>query len=142
MTDETVAIECDLTALPGGGLERMTALSGKLFVMARQVRELPDGYAIGFHDASPDLFSELAEFISLDRLCCPFLRHSLVSEPGSGTVWLELTGGDGAKEAIAGDLARLLPDELATTAGLATGPPLWGASAPYPVIPLPKNGRR
>jgi hypothetical protein len=120
MTDTTSALACDLTVLPSGGLERLTRLGGTLFAMAREARELPDGYAIGFHGATPELLAELAEFISLDRVCCAFLRHSLVSEPGPGTIWLELAGPEGAKEAIAGDLARLLPDELAVTAGLTT----------------------
>jgi hypothetical protein len=118
MTDETPAIQCDLTALPDGGRERVTALAGKLIPMARAVRDLPDGYALGYHDVSPELFSDIADFIALDRLCCPFLCHGLVSDPGRGTVWLELTGRQGAKEAIASDIAQLLSDDLAIAAGL------------------------
>jgi hypothetical protein len=120
MTDKTLVIECDLTALPDGGRERLTTLVDKLFPMAREVRDLSDGYAIGYHDASPELFSELADFIALDRLCCSFLRHGLVSDPGRGTVWLELTGRQGAKEAIASDIAQWLSDDVAITAGLTT----------------------
>lgn len=45
----------------------------------------------------------------LDRRCCGFLRHSLVVDAGAGPIWLELVGGDGAKAAIAADVARLLP---------------------------------
>jgi hypothetical protein len=118
MTDETPVIACDLTALPDGGRERVAALSGKLFAMVRHVRDLPDGYALGFEDASAELFSELADFIALDRLCCSFLRHGLVSEPGRGTVWLELRGQQGAKEAIARDVARLLPNDPSGAVGL------------------------
>ena len=120
MTDTTSALACDLTVLPTGGIERLTTLSGTLFTIAREARELPDGYAIGFHEATPALLAELAEFISLDRLCCAFLRHSLVSEPGPGSIWLEVTGPEGAKEAIGSDLARLLPDQLTVAAGLTT----------------------
>jgi hypothetical protein len=100
------------------GRERLAALGDKLFPTAQDVRDLPDGYALGYHDAPPELFAELAEFIALDRLCCAFLRHSLVSDPGRGTVWFEFTGGQGAKEAIASDLAQLLSDDLAAAAGL------------------------
>ena len=117
MTDDMPAIACDLTVLPDGGRERVTALAGMLIPMAEEVRDLPDGYALGYHDAPPGLLSELAEFIALDRLCCPFLRHGLVSDAGAGTVWLELTGGPGAKAAIAGDVAQLLPDDLAIVTG-------------------------
>jgi hypothetical protein len=118
MSDETLAIECDLTALSDSGRERVIALADKLFPMAREVRDLSDGYALGYHDASPELFSDLAEFIALHSICCAFVRQGMVADPGRGTVWLEFTGGPpGAKEAIASDLARLLSDDL-VAAGL------------------------
>jgi hypothetical protein len=118
MPDETLAIVCDLTALSDSGRERVTALGHRLLPMAREVREMPDGYALGYHAASPELFSDLAEFIALDSICCAFLRHGLVADPGRGTVWLEFTGDHGAKEAVASDLARYLPDDVAVAAGL------------------------
>jgi hypothetical protein len=123
MSDEALAIECDLTVLADGERERLTELSEKLFPRAREVRDLPGGYALGYHDVSPELFSELAHFIALHRLCCAFLRHSVVSDAGPGTVWFELTGGQGAKEAIASDLARLLSNEVAAAAGLSAAGP-------------------
>jgi hypothetical protein len=123
MTDEALAIVCDLTALSDDGRERVIALSDTLFPMAREVRELPDGYALGYHDASPELYSDLAEFIALHSVCCEFLRHGLVSDPGRGPVWLEFTGSQGAKEAIAGDLARFLSNDLAAAAGLTGANP-------------------
>jgi hypothetical protein len=124
MTPESAPLFCDMTVMPEGGQEQVTALAERLRG-AEEVRELPDGYALAFHDASADVISDLAAFVALDRLCCAFLRHAVVSEPGSGTVWLELTGQQGAKEAIAATMDHLLPHGLSArepaTAGIDDG---------------------
>ena len=125
MPPESAPLFCDLTVMPEGGQEQVTALAEKLFPGAEEVRELPDGYALAFHDASAEVISDLAAFVALDRLCCAFIRHAVVSEPGSGTVWLELTGRQDAKEAIAATVDDLLPHGLPArkpvTAGIDDG---------------------
>jgi hypothetical protein len=121
MTPETAPLFCELTVMPEGGQEQVTALAERLLPGVDEVRELPDGYALAFHDASADLISDLAAFVALDRLCCAFLRHAVVSEPGSGTVWLELTGQQGAKEAIAATVDHLLPHGLSARDPAAAG---------------------
>jgi hypothetical protein len=37
----------------------------------------------------------LAEFITLERLCCSFSKLSLELDPATETIWLGLTGGEG-----------------------------------------------
>lgn len=66
---------------------------------ARERRELPDGYAIAFA-ADPQLFRDLAEWITLERRCCPFLTLGL-EWSADDVVWLRLTGGPGVKEFLA-----------------------------------------
>jgi hypothetical protein len=39
----------------------------------------------------------LAQLITFERECCPFLRFSLRLEPANGPLWLELTGPEGTK---------------------------------------------
>ena len=60
-------------------------------------KELDDGYSYRF---SLDRISitELAQLITDERECCPFLRFDLHLEPGEGPVWMELTGPDGTKD--------------------------------------------
>ncbi len=62
-----------------------------------ETKELDDGYAFRFPS---DVFwiSELAELITGEHLCCPFLRFTLTVEAGDGPIWLELTGPEGSKD--------------------------------------------
>jgi hypothetical protein len=113
-------IACDLSVLTEAEREAITTGGKSLFAMATELRAMPDGFALGFEQASADTLRKLAEFIAYDRLCCAFLRHALVSEPGRGTTWLEMTGGPGAKEAIAADLLALVRPDVARAAGLTT----------------------
>jgi len=69
-------------------------------------RELSDGYAFRFA-AEAGAIAELAEWIGLERMCCPFLRFSVEVEPNGGPVWLKLTGGAQVK-AFVGSAFRAL----------------------------------
>jgi len=47
-----------------------------------------------------DTFRNAAEFITLERLCCPFFEFELIAEKADGSMWLRLKGGDGVKDFI------------------------------------------
>ena len=100
MPEERQPLACDLTALPVDSRRRLKELAEELVRSAKEIRELPDGYGLGFAEASRMRFEEIAEFIALDRLCCPFIRHGLIHEPYEGGVWLHLSGADGVKDII------------------------------------------
>lgn len=70
-------------------------------VLAR--RELPDGYAFQFAPEAQSL-ALVAEFISRERLCCPFFAFAVRVERDGGPVWLELTGGTGIHAFIRSEL--------------------------------------
>ncbi|HSK98228.1 MAG TPA: hypothetical protein VK891_16495, partial [Euzebyales bacterium] len=112
MEPARLPIACDLSVLTDQERRDLEALANQIFPRADRAVDLPDGYALGFSDARADLLADVAAFIALDRLCCAFLRHALVVDAGPGVAWLELTGGPGAKEAIASDLRDLLSYDL------------------------------
>jgi hypothetical protein len=70
---------------------------------AEEVQELPDGYAIRF---APDaeMWMRLAEFITLEKQCCPFLAFALGAEEENGSMWLRITGREGTKGFVAAEL--------------------------------------
>lgn len=68
-----------------------------------ETRELPMGYALGLPNDSAVLL-QIAEFISLERLCCPFFHFEVQIEPEAGPVWFRLTGREGVKQFLAGVL--------------------------------------
>lgn len=112
--------QCDLAALLPEGASPSPALiaeararaervTAQVFSTVVVVRELPDGYRLQLRD-SRETLAAAATFVEIDRRCCGFLRHSITVEADGGPLWLELTGREGAKEAIASDLVRFLPE--------------------------------
>lgn len=80
----------------------------KLFRSVQTKRELPDGYAFELPNDS-DVLLTAAEFISLERLCCPFFGFRLEIGHEGGSVWLSLTGRDGVKPFIIAEIGEHLP---------------------------------
>lgn len=118
----TPAIACDLSVLTAAQRDRVATLAADTFAAADRGRALPGGYALGFTDASDATVLALAEFIALDRRCCPFLRHAVVSDAGSATTtWLELAGPPAASAAILEDLLALVTPDVAADLRRAPG---------------------
>ena len=67
---------------------------------------MSNGYEFRLAD-SPLLLSQLAEFVSLEKLCCPFLNFAIEVEAEGGPVWLCLTGRDGVKAFIREEISGL-----------------------------------
>jgi hypothetical protein len=93
MTSTELPIACSLTD-PEFQQRRADLL--KTFQEALlETKELDDGYAYRFPSGAN--FAELAQLITFERECCPFLRFNLRLEPANGPLWLELTGPEGTK---------------------------------------------
>ena len=100
-------IACDMNVIEPGRRAQHVATGEQLLRAASEIRELPDGYAFRLPNDS-DTLTRAAEFVSLERLCCPFLGFTLVVEPEGGPVWLRLTGREGVKEFIREEVGGLL----------------------------------
>jgi hypothetical protein len=90
---------CDMSALNTEERRRILFLLEQLKTRKQEVKELPDGYAFRYQMTS-DMFREAAEFITYERLCCPFFEFELAAERENGAMWLRLKGRDGAKDFI------------------------------------------
>jgi hypothetical protein len=80
--------------------ERRASLLTDLRRYRQGARWLPEGVALRF-PSGPSVMAVLVEFIRLESQCCPFLRFQLTVEPGSGPVWLELSGPAGSRDFLA-----------------------------------------
>jgi hypothetical protein len=110
MTDKNEAqspLACDMTAIPPEQRQAHWDKSRELFSHIEEFRELSNGYELRFASGS-SLLLKLAEFISLEKLCCPFLGFVIEVEPEGGPVWLRLTGRDGVKTFIREEIGGLL----------------------------------
>lgn len=68
----------------------------QLYQTVQDIREAEHGYEFLFPYAT-DL-AKLTEFISNEKLCCPFLEFTLRIEPNEKSVSLTLTGPEGTQE--------------------------------------------
>jgi arsenate reductase (thioredoxin) len=99
-------LACDMTAIAPDERPKHLATSRELFSRIEEFRELPNGYEFRLAQG-PNLISKLAEFVSLEKLCCPFLNFVIEIEAERGPVWLRLTGRDGVKAFIREEIAGL-----------------------------------
>ena len=88
---------CSLTALNAEQRKRHAELAKTLHESVKEVQELPDGYAFRLPDDAKTIVAT-AEFISYERLCCPFFKFNLEVESDGKPVWLKLTGREGVKQ--------------------------------------------
>jgi hypothetical protein len=78
-----------------------------LFNRVQEIRELDNGFAFRLQD-SAELLANLGEFVTLERLCCPFFGFTIEVEPEGGAVWLKLTGREGVKPFIKAEIGEFL----------------------------------
>jgi hypothetical protein len=83
------------------------AVVKRLFQEVRAIRELNGGYAFQLTHKS-EVIVHAAEFISHERLCCPFFGFTLVLEPEGAGLWLHITGREGVKLFIQAEFGRAL----------------------------------
>jgi hypothetical protein len=90
-------IACQLDAIPESDRARYNELRRMLASAAVGKRELPTGIEVQISTERMAL-ERLAEWISFERKCCPFLDFRIDVAPESGPVWVSLTGRAGVKE--------------------------------------------
>ena len=103
---EQSPIACDMSVLSPAQRESHLATSRELFSALKEIRELSNGYE--FRVDGPYVIVQAAEFISLEKLCCPFLNFSLEVEAENGPVWVKLTGREGVKAFVREEISGLL----------------------------------
>jgi hypothetical protein len=95
MSAQSLTIACSLT--DSEFRERRRNVLQKVGSGILAVEELTDGYQYSF---PPDgaWITELADLVSHERECCPFLRFDISVEAANGPIRLSLTGPEGTKE--------------------------------------------
>lgn len=94
--NHTPPLACDLGAIGAAERPRYSALAKRMKAAMIERRELPDGYGFVLQTAGIPL-PEVAEWISFERLCCPFVKFQL-EVSGQEDFWrIQLTGPTGAK---------------------------------------------
>jgi hypothetical protein len=89
-------IACNLNALDKEQRQRHQSLTAQLRAAVEETRELPDGYSFRLPSDEATI-QRMAEWITLERRCCPFLAFGLEAGRENGPLWLSLTGREGVK---------------------------------------------
>ena len=92
-------LACDFTVMDTEQRERYRALRRRLSKDLHEARELEDGYAFR-HSSEAEVLIALAEYVALERLCCPFFDFAIEVGRDGGEVWLKMTGGQEAKRIL------------------------------------------
>ena len=102
---------CNMTALDKQQRDRHTALANSLFHVVHEIKELKNGYAF-LLSANSDHLLITAEFIFLERLCCPFFNFNIELTSGNNTFLFSITGDEGIKPFIIAELGVHFPKPL------------------------------
>ena len=103
----TTVFACDMQAITAADRPKHVAIIAELFGLVVEVQELEDGYAFKFPDERI-VIQKIAEFITNERLCCPFLGFSLHVLPNHGEISLYVTGPIGIKPFILAEIGHSL----------------------------------
>jgi hypothetical protein len=88
-----------MTALDAGQRERQQALMKSFHASIQETLALDDGYAFRLA-ASTETILFAAEFITIERLCCPFFNFAMEVGPPGSALTLRISGREGVKEFI------------------------------------------
>jgi hypothetical protein len=107
MLEKESPFACDMTAIAPDQRGAHLATIESLFRSVEQMSELPNGYNFHLPNDSETL-RRAAEFIALERLCCPFFAFALEVESEAGAIYLRLTGREGVKPFIMSEISSHL----------------------------------
>ena len=93
--DDMPPFACNLKAMNTQQRQRYDLLAKQLQMTGQEIKELPNGYAFRL-PPGPSVIKDAAEWITYERLCCPFFDFGLEVEH-DGATWLRLTGCEGVK---------------------------------------------
>jgi hypothetical protein len=97
-------LACDLGALDAAQRARYSTLRAELGARRLGVREVADGYVFSY-PGEPDVIMSVAEFVTLERRCCPFFDFALEVSADAPQVRLKIGGGLDVKEFMRSQLA-------------------------------------
>jgi hypothetical protein len=97
------ALACRMDVFDAAERRRYETLRELLGQRRLGTHETPDGIAV-VYPGEPDVFLNLAEWVTLERRCCPFLSFSLEFDADPPSIRLRLVGGEDVKRFLQSQL--------------------------------------
>jgi hypothetical protein len=85
-------IACDPTAIPPKDRARRAAVSRRLFRGAVRTDVRVDDQEGWHFEIAASAYADLADWVALERLCCPFLRFRIDVAPPPAKLTFTMTG--------------------------------------------------
>jgi hypothetical protein len=104
--DERIPIACVPSALTAAERKRSAELRRELAEKVAETREETDGYSFRY-PAEKATLALVGEWMTYERLCCPFLTFTLEWKRGRGQPWLRISGPEGTKAFLAAEMPEL-----------------------------------
>lgn len=104
--EERIPIACVPSALTKEERNRSAELRGELSKKIVETREEKDGYSFRY-PADKTTLALVGEWMTYERLCCPFLTFTLEWRRGKGQPWLRISGPEGTKGFLAAEMPEL-----------------------------------
>jgi len=92
-----IHLACNMGVFTPSQREAHIQTTTELIQAVQSVQDIENGYEFRFPNET-EFISKIAEFISNERLCCPFLEFTLNVVSNSELVFLSLTGPLGTQE--------------------------------------------
>ncbi len=99
---ETVFL-CRLDALTAEERKRHQSLGALIRLSVKETKELADGYAFRL-PGNKAMVMTVAEFVTLERSCCPFFTFEIELGDAEKPLWLTWRGEEGVKEFLKAQL--------------------------------------
>jgi hypothetical protein len=90
---------CNRKAMNGEQRQRYNELTERLQIAKQEIRELADGFAFRL-PVDTVAIRDAAEWITYERLCCPFFDFGIDVESNGEALWLRIAGREGVKPFI------------------------------------------
>lgn len=103
-----IAIACRLGTFGSKAREEHHERTRRLLSHVKYFEELPDGWRFTLPNVH-GLFHEAAEWVFVERECCPFLSFEFSIEDPRDPFSLAVRGPAGSKEALEAELGELAP---------------------------------
>lgn len=102
------ALVCNMDVFTPTERDAHIRTTRQLFESVQHVREMDNGYQFKFPNET-EFIVKIAEFISRERLCCPFLDFILNIRSNDQTISLLLTGPIGTQEFLRAEFDGAIP---------------------------------
>jgi hypothetical protein len=99
---------CNMNALTPDEREGHGRNTASLMKTLQGVQEEANGYSFHFASETRTIL-QIAEFIALERLCCPFFDFTLQVRAGDQSVALQIAGAAGVKDFIRSEFGEVIP---------------------------------